>query len=111
MCKDHLVIYDDYDSYQGERMYCFDCAKKKGQHKKEGCFIATAAYGTPFCAELDLLRAFRDQNMKRTALGRYGIRLYYLLSPPIAWVVGRSSLLRFAVRRALSPVVKRLRKR
>lgn len=41
------------------------------------CFIATAAYGSPMGAELDLLRAFRDQILWPTALGRAFVRSYY----------------------------------
>jgi hypothetical protein len=40
--------------------------------KKEGCFIATAAYGTPSAAEIYTLKGFRDSHMGN----RFGKVLY-----------------------------------
>jgi len=74
--------------------------------KIQACFIATAAYGTPYAKEIDVLRDFRDDTLMTNAAGRAFIRLYYVLSPPIAKVIGRSELLRKFVRNALNPLVR-----
>ncbi|MDY6959091.1 MAG: CFI-box-CTERM domain-containing protein [Halobacteriota archaeon] len=74
--------------------------------KIQACFIATAAYGTPFAKEVDVLRDFRDDTLMTNMAGRAFIRLYYLLSPPIAKVIGRSEILRRLVRGLLSPLVR-----
>ncbi|MGB7740953.1 MAG: DUF11 domain-containing protein [Steroidobacteraceae bacterium] len=70
-----------------------------------GCFIATAAYGSPLEAHVQALRAFRDRYLQRTAVGRAFIRFYYRHSPPIAAVIGEHAWLRFLVRMLLTPLV------
>lgn len=61
------------------------------------CFIATAACGDPFAPEVVMLSAFRDEVLLRRQVGRAFVRLYYLVSPPIAAVITRSAWLRHAV--------------
>jgi len=69
------------------------------------CFIATAAYGTPFAPQLDILRAFRDQYLKTNALGRWFVKEYYIYGPKWAQKIKRRDSARAVVRAALSPVV------
>ncbi len=80
-----------------------------GGGKKGGCFIATAAYGTPFAHEIDTLRQWRDEDLTESYVGKFFVDLYYKVSPPIARIVEKSGTLRRFVRTALSPVVKVLR--
>lgn len=70
-----------------------------------GCFIATAAYGSPLAAEIDTLRAFRDRYMLTNTLGTAFVDAYYHLSPPIANRIAGSGGARAIVRFALTPVV------
>jgi len=49
-----------------------------------GCFIATAAFGTPHAKEIDELRAFRDHILLSNTLGELFVDAYYRFSPPIA---------------------------
>jgi len=71
-----------------------------------GCFIATAAYGTPTAEQIDVLREFRDVVLLESAAGSQFVVLYYLLSPPIADFIARSDLLRTLVRELLvDPIV------
>lgn len=70
-----------------------------------GCFIATAAYGTPLAEEIGVLRKFRDENLARYLIGRVFIASYYRLSPPIAAIIKQSNVLRAITRAALRPVV------
>ena len=66
-----------------------------------GCFIATAAYGTPTAGELDVLRAFRDQVLLESTLGAQFVAWYYQVSPPAADFISEHSLLRTVVRELL----------
>jgi hypothetical protein len=72
---------------------------------KTNCFIATAAYGTPFALEIDTLRDFRDQILMASDLGRNFVRFYYNESPYFAKMILESPLMRASVRAALVPVV------
>lgn len=73
--------------------------------KKSGCFIATAAYGTPQAPQIDVLRQFRDERLMTDPFGRACVKGYYTLSPPIAEVVSMSETLRKAVRALIAPLV------
>jgi len=71
-----------------------------------GCFIATAAYGTPTAEQIDVLREFRDVVLLKSTVGSQFVALYYQLSPPIADFIARSDLLRTLVRELLvDPIV------
>ena len=71
-----------------------------------GCFIATAAYGSPTTEQIDVLREFRDVVLLESTAGSRFVALYYRLSPPIADFIARSDLLRTLVRELLvDPVV------
>jgi hypothetical protein len=71
-----------------------------------GCFIATAAYGTPTAEQIDVLREFRDVVLLKSTVGSQFVALYYRLSPPIADFIAKSDLLRTLVREFLiDPIV------
>ena len=68
------------------------------------CFLATAAWGAPWAAQVAALRAFRDDYLKTTPTGVDLIRFYYAHSPPLARVIAREPLLRGLARVVLQPV-------
>jgi hypothetical protein len=70
-----------------------------------GCFIATAAWGTADAPEVVALRKFRDDKLLTTTLGTDFVNAYYAVSPPIADVIRDSSPLKYLVRILLKPVV------
>jgi hypothetical protein len=70
-----------------------------------GCFIATAAYGTPMAEEIQILRQFRDEYMLTNPVGKVLVDVYYAVSPPIAKFITEHSSLRQTVRAGLAPAV------
>jgi len=73
----------------------------------EECFIATAAYGTPSAAEIDVLRDFRDGVLLLSPAGRDYVGFYYAASPPIADFIARHEVLRTVVREGIvDPIVR-----
>jgi len=70
-----------------------------------GCFIATAAYGTPMHADLDTLRDFRDRFMLTNRPGQALVHFYYRYSPPMADYIAERDWLRAVVRGLLAPII------
>ena len=66
-----------------------------------GCFIATAAYGTSTAGEIDTLRAFRDDVLLENTVGSQLVELYYQTSPPVADFISEHEGLRTLVREFL----------
>lgn len=70
-----------------------------------GCFIATAAYGTPMAAEIQSLRNVRDVYLIDMVLGAAFVDTYYRISPPIARMVAEYPVLKTSLRFILAPLV------
>jgi hypothetical protein len=71
----------------------------------KGCFIATAAFGANWVAEVQVLRDFRDQYLMTHAPGRMFVSWYYRHGPVAAKYLNRNAELKPLVRAALSPLV------
>jgi hypothetical protein len=70
-----------------------------------GCFIATAAYGTPMAEEIEVLREFRDEYLITNPVGEALMEFYYKVSPPMAEFINEHPTLKPVVRAGLVPVV------
>jgi alpha-tubulin suppressor-like RCC1 family protein len=70
-----------------------------------GCFIATAAYGSPMAGEIEILRRFRDEYLLTNPVGQAMADLYYRVSPPIAEFITEHPSLKPVVRATLLPAV------
>jgi YVTN family beta-propeller protein len=75
------------------------------QPPQDGCFIATAAYGSDMASEVQVLREFRGRWLMTNAPGRAFVGFYYRNSPPVAELIRDRDGARAAVRVALSPLV------
>ncbi len=71
----------------------------------EGCFIATAAYGSYMAQDVVVLRQFRDNYLLTNFPGRFFVKYYYRYSPPIANFIAPHPVLRAVVRFLLTPAV------
>ena len=70
-----------------------------------GCFIATAAFGSPVEPQVKVLREFRDRFLLANTVGKAFVRLYYAWSPSIADFIASNDELRAVVRLSLLPLV------
>jgi hypothetical protein len=83
--------------------------KEKKPPLVKGCFIATAAMGSPLHPHVQLLRDFRDNILLKSRYKQTFENLldkYYIFSPPIARKMDKHIALKFILRYALVyPVV------
>jgi hypothetical protein len=77
----------------------------------EGCYIATAVYGSYDADEVLVLRQFRDGYLLRRDWGKKFVRLYYQYSPKLARKLKNITVLNRPVKAALNLLVRRLRKK
>jgi len=73
-----------------------------GTDADEKCFIATAAYGSPLADEVQFLRLYRENVVKRNRWGRASVaifeKFYYSFSPQLASLVEGTDTLRYLAR-------------
>ena len=75
--------------------------------RNEQCFIATAAFGTPYAEEIDILRNYRDDVLLQHRTGELLVTTYYTVSPPIAEKVAATAERRLLVRElVVNPLVR-----
>ncbi|MBZ5708330.1 CFI-box-CTERM domain-containing protein [Nannocystis pusilla] len=109
-------LWGDY-TYQFGVVYTDRCAQRsalasvevttvaqKFQTVEGFCFLATAAYGAPWTAQVAALRSFRDVFLKKSATGVDLVRFYYAHSPPLAAAIAGEPVLRGLARVVLQPV-------
>ncbi|HIE33732.1 MAG TPA: hypothetical protein EYP86_01160 [Candidatus Altiarchaeales archaeon] len=58
------------------------------------CFIVTATYGTDSYKKLPLFYKFRDNVLAKNLVGIALIRIYYLISPHLSYLIRRFEILR-----------------
>jgi len=91
-------------SYGSRHRRCSICGKSEYHYsdsfESDACFIATAAYGTPFDARIDVLRSYRDLHLPVRIT-----EFYYAHSPPVADFIRSRDSLRALVRFVLTPLV------
>ncbi|MDH5407133.1 MAG: DUF11 domain-containing protein [Gammaproteobacteria bacterium] len=70
-----------------------------------GCFIATAAWGSPLTREVSSLRVFRDHYLLTNKPGQIFVDLYYQYSPPVANIIRKNETLRAITQGSLGPLL------
>ncbi len=70
-----------------------------------GCFIATAAFGSPIDPYVNVLKKFRDTYLLTNTGGRMFVSAYYRMSPAIAKQVAANTWLKYLVRIILLPFI------
>lgn len=78
----------------------------KEYYQSRSCFIATAAFGTPFVEEIEVLREWRDKILLKSFMGRTLINGYYKVSPPIANAIVNKEKIKFLIRQVISTWIK-----
>ena len=120
MCDEH-----DFDDFCDD--YCDECyeegydegyetARRNSRrsstsgNSSDGCYIATAVYGSYDCSEVWTLRRFRDEVLRASVLGRLFIRGYYAVSPGLVRHLGSKPLFQKPVKMTLDSFVSHLKK-
>jgi hypothetical protein len=70
-----------------------------------GCFIATAAYGSPLAPSVQVLREFRDRFLVTNAPGRAFVKWYYTNGPAAARYLNEHPALKPLAQAVLAPFV------
>ena len=79
--------------------------RRRNTPSATGCFIATAAFGSPLEAHVMKLRQFRDEVLLKSESGTRFVSFYYEHSPTWAAFIEARPAARFAVRQMLRPVI------
>ncbi len=91
----HILENENKDEYD---FYVANESDVNTAQKKFGCFIATAAYGSPLASEVIFLSRFRDDVLLNSKLGALFVSFYYRSSPPLAMLIAKADFLRAATR-------------
>lgn len=80
--------------------------KNRRRSKKNGCYVATAVYGSYDCPEVWTLRRYRDNHLAKSFFGRTFIKLYYSISPLLVKLFGNKKWFSIVFRKRLDKMVK-----
>ena len=84
-------------------------AENRDSENKNGCYIATAVYGSYDCPQVWTLRRYRDNQLAKSLLGRAFIRCYYAISPYMVKWFGKTDWFRSFWKRHLDKLIHRLK--
>ena len=124
--SDHDDFWDFYDDYEAccedhyEEGYDAgweDCYSSRRHSRSsssvrgsDGCYIATAVYGSYDCPEVWVLRRFRDYGLRKSAIGSLMVRGYYAVSPGLVERFGHVVTLKRLIKGILDVFVWELKK-
>lgn len=107
--------FETHLSFNGDNLEDFEgmmiTSNTQSSKSKSGCFVATACYGDYNANEVLILRAYRDNVLMNSFIGRVFVKFYYFISPPLANFIAKSSTLKSLVRIGfLSPIISKIKK-
>lgn len=74
-----------------------------------GCFIATAVYGDYNHYQVKVLRNYRDNKLLTNRFGKIFVKMYYIISPPIAGILRENKTFAEFVRKILDKVIEKIK--
>lgn len=77
----------------------------------DGCYVATAVYGSYNCPQVWTLRRFRDNTLDETWYGRAFIKSYYAISPTLVKWFGETNWFKKMCRKPLDKMVASLQEK
>ena len=80
-------------------------------NSSEGCYVATAVYGSYDCPEVWTLRRYRDYKLAENWYGRLFIRIYYAVSPTVVKWFGKTAWFNHFWREKLDYMVENLQEK
>ena len=83
-------------------------SSNQAQRASQGCYVATAIYGSYDCPQVWTLRRFRDGTLAGTWYGRCFIHIYYTVSPVLVRWFGKTAWFSHLWKPALDGFVARL---
>ena len=98
-------IDPDYDAGEAP-----SAAVVNDYNSNDGCYVATAVYGSYDCPQVWTLRRFRDNTLASTWYGRAFIRTYYAISPTLVKCFGHTAWFKDMWRGKLDKMVDTLQK-
>lgn len=105
------IIQEEISAIKQYGLKCnmFENVPIKSSSKSEGCYIATAVYGSYDAPEVRILRNYRDEYLSNSLLGRAFIKIYYIISPPLARKLKKLGRVNRFVRRILDRFVENIK--
>ena len=81
----------------------------KPPNNKSGCFIATATFENVNAPEVIFLRKWRNETLLKSLFGQYFIKVYYIISPSISFIISKNRILRKISKSILLRIIKSLK--
>ena len=76
--------------------------------RRRGCYVATCVYGSYDCPQVWTLRRYRDTKLASSWHGKLFIKTYYLISPALVKLFGKSKLFHKVFRPMIDSIVHKL---
>lgn len=99
-----LALYANPELLENIKLF----SRPKEAEKKEGCYIASAVFGSSEARQVRVLRRYRDTSLLTNPVGRIFVAAYYTISPFFARHLTKSSYTTRCIRALLNHVVNKI---